>query len=111
MAFGTQRNVARTKMQARSTSTNFNDPKAISEAGEKIYERLYKAEYERSYLGKFVAINILDDSATIGNNATEALGSARAKYPKGLFHLIRVGHSGAFEVGLAHRHVSADRIR
>jgi hypothetical protein len=92
-------------------STNFNNPKAISEAGKKIYERLYQAEYEKSHLGKFVAINILDESATLGDTASEALNSARARYPKGLFHLIRVGHSGAFEVGLAHRHVHADRIR
>jgi hypothetical protein len=83
-------------IQARSSSINFNDPKAISEAGKRIYERLYQAEYEKSRLGTLVAINILDESATPGKTATEALGSARAKYPKGLFHLIRVGHSGAF---------------
>jgi hypothetical protein len=98
-------------MQARSVSINFNDPKAISEAGKRIYERLYRAEYEKSRLGTFVAINILDESATPGSTATEALGSARAKYPKGLFHLIRVGHSGAFEVGPAYRHANTDRIR
>jgi hypothetical protein len=98
------------KMQARSTATNLNDPKAISEAGKKIYERRYKAEYEKSRLGSFVAINVLDESATLADTATEALGSARAKYPKGLFHLIRVGHSGAFEVGLAYRNVGADRL-
>lgn len=91
--------------------TNFNNPKAISEAGEKIYERLYKSEYERTFLGKFVAINVLNDAATLGDTATQALSSARVKYPKGLFHLIRVGHSGAFEVGLAYRHVYPDRLR
>jgi hypothetical protein len=105
------RNLVKVQARPPEMPANFNDPKAISEAGEKIYERLYKAEYERSHLGKFVAINILDESATLGDSATEALSSARAKYPKGLFHLIRVGHSGAFEVGLAYRHVSADRIR
>jgi hypothetical protein len=96
-------------MQAHSASTNLNDPKAISEAGKKIYERLYKAEYEKSRRGRFVAVNILDESATLGDTATEALRSARAKHPKGLFHLIRVGHSGAFQVSLA-RHAGAPRI-
>jgi hypothetical protein len=91
-------------------STKFSNPKAISEVGEKIYNRLYKAEYEQAHDGKFVAINILDDSATLGSTATEALSAARAKYPKGLFHLIRVGHISAFEVGLAYRHVHADRL-
>jgi hypothetical protein len=91
--------------------TNLNNPKAISEAGEKIYERLYKAEYEQSQLGRFVAINILDESATLGDGAMQALSSARTKHPKGLFHLIRIGHSGAFEVGTAYRHVHTDRVR
>ena len=82
--------------RANKMSTNFNNPKAISEAGEKIYERLYKANYENLYRGKFVAINVLDDSATIGDTATDALVKAKATHPKGLFHLIRVGHTGAF---------------
>jgi len=92
-------------------SINFNNPKAISEAGEKIYERLYKADYEKLHVGKFVAINVLDESSTIGDTATDALVKAKASQPKGLFHLIRVGHSGAFEVGLAFRHVVTDRVR
>jgi hypothetical protein len=91
-------------------ATNFNNPRAISEAGKEIYQRLYKAEYEKSLFGKFVAINIVEQSATIGDTSSEALRSARTRHPKGLFHLIRVGHSGAVEVGLAHRHVHADRI-
>lgn len=100
-------------VQSRSAemSTNFNNPRVVSDAGEKIYERLYKASYESSHAGKFVAINVLDESATIGDTASEALAKARTAHPKGLFHLIRVGHSGAFEVGLAYRHVHADRIR
>jgi hypothetical protein len=92
-------------------ATNFNNPKAISEAGETIYDRLYKTEYEKFHKGKFVAINILDESATVGDTATEALASAKEKYPKGLFHLIRIGHRGAFEVGLAFRHVPTGGVR
>jgi hypothetical protein len=91
-------------------ATNLNNPKAISEAGEKIYAAKYKVQYERDYNGKFVAINILDESATLGNSGTEALSKARESYPKGIFHLIRVGHSGAFEVGTSYRHVDTDRL-
>ena len=82
---------------------NLNNPTAISRKGEQIYGAKYKAAYEAEYAGKFVAINILDESATLGETAGQALFSGREQHPEGLFHLIRVGHPGAFEVGLAYR--------
>lgn len=89
---------------------NINDPQAISEKGEEIYNSKYRAEYEAKYSGKFVAINIADESATLGETGSEALFAARQQHPNGLFHLIRVGHAGAFEVGLAYRDVPTTRI-
>jgi hypothetical protein len=91
-------------------SANLTNPKAISDAGEKIYSRRYKTEYEQNHSGEFVAIDITNESATLGATAGETLASARAGNRKGLFHLIRIGHPGAFEVGFAHRHVRSDRI-
>jgi hypothetical protein len=91
-------------------ATHLTNPKAISDAGEKIYSRLYKPEYEQKHPGKFVAIDITNESATLGATAGEALARARADNRNGLFHLIRIGHPGAFEVGLAHRHVHSNRI-
>jgi hypothetical protein len=90
--------------------TNLNNPKAISELGESIYVRLYKAEYEKNHRGKYVAININDESATVGDTASSVLREAKKRHPQGLFHLIRVGRSGAFEVGIAYRHVGTSRI-
>jgi hypothetical protein len=91
-------------------STNFNDPRHISELGEEIYNRLYKAEYAQEHAGQYVAININDESATIGKTASEALAEAKLKSPHGFFHLIRVGHPAAFEVGLAYRNVHSNRL-
>lgn len=106
-----------TSREASYMSTNpnpktpdLNDPKQIAELGATIYNRLYKADYEKNHPGEYVAINISDESATLGASAAEALMSAKAKYPRGFFHLIRVGHPGAFEVGFAYRYVNPDRL-
>jgi len=91
-------------------STNLNDPKQIAELGESIYARLYRAEYEQKHAGRYAAIDIDNESATIGQTASEALANAKLKSPHGFFHLIRVGHPAAFEVGLAYRNVHANRL-
>ena len=89
---------------------NLNDPKAISDAGKRIYNERYQREYERDYPGQFVAVDVLSGNATLGSTASETLVRARQQYPEGVFHLIRVGHSGAFEVGIGQRHVNPNRL-
>ncbi|MBI4466548.1 MAG: hypothetical protein HY656_03865 [Acidobacteria bacterium] len=74
------------------------NPKAIAEEGERIYLESYKAEYEKKYAGKFVAIDINTKEAFLDDYAEGALEKAKAKSPHGLFHLIRVGSPGAFRV-------------
>ena len=96
-----------------SATPNLNDPRAISRTGTRIYEARYKLEYETKYANQFVAINVVDESATpvLSATAMEALTKAKQSYPTGFFHLIRIGHPGAFEVGMPHRHVDTDRFR
>ena len=89
---------------------NVNDPKDIAQAGLKIYYEMYRVEYEAKYPGQFLAINILDNAAILGTTATAALTKARQARPAGVFHLIRIGHTGAFEVGTAYKHVRTDRL-
>ena len=86
------------------TPVILHSPKAIAEAGSRIYAERYRQAFEAAHRGQFVAINVLDASATLGKSASEALRNARAKLPSGIFHLIRVGHEAAFEVGLAQRY-------
>lgn len=95
---------------ALQAELNLNDPKAISDTGNRIYSAQYKEEYEKKYPDQFVAINVLEGSATLGATMTEALTKAKGLHPEGFFHLIRVGHAGAFEVGWANRHVTSDRV-
>jgi len=93
-----------------SAHPNLNDPGTISEIGNRIYEAKYKSLYQDRYPGHFLAINILDESATLGTTSSEALLKARQEHPNGFFHLIRIGHAGAFEVGIAYRNVQTDRV-
>jgi hypothetical protein len=75
-----------------------SNPKEIAEAGERIYDEKYRAQYEAEHMGKFVAININSGHATLADTPEEALREAKAADPSGLLHLIRVGSAGAFRV-------------
>ena len=99
---------------ALQSQLNLNSPQAIANTGKRIYDQQYKAEYEQKYLHQFVAVDVLGGSATLGQTSTEALIKAQALHPEGFFHLIRVGHVTALEVGFGHRwsnhNVTSDRL-
>lgn len=75
-----------------------SNPTAIAEAGERIYNEQYRANFEREHSGKFVAINVHTEHATLGDTPEAALEQAKKNDPSGVFHLIRVGSVGAFRV-------------
>jgi len=77
---------------------DLSHPKAVAERGRKIYADNYRAEYEREHMGKFVAIDVLTGAAYLGDTAGEAFDAAHSAAPNGLFHLIRVGSAGAFQM-------------
>lgn len=87
-------------------SPQFSNPDAIAKAGEAIYREMYQKDYEQNYRGMFVAVNINTKVATLGKTAGEALQKAKETDPTGVFHLIRVGFSGAFQLS---RHQSASQ--
>ena len=87
---------------------NLNNPKSVADLGEKIYKEKYQREYESLYTGKFVAINVLSESATVDDDSYQAIANARKKEPNGVFHLIRVGFSGAFQVSHARKSPNPD---
>lgn len=84
---------------------NVNNPKHIAERGREIYNSKYRDTYEREHWGKFVAVDIRNESATLGDTGSEAMMTANRNNPSGLFHLIRVGYAGAYELGLAYKGV------
>ncbi|WP_263379701.1 hypothetical protein [Granulicella paludicola] len=80
------------------TQSPISNPKAAAELGEKIYREQYKSAFEIEHAGKFVAINVLTGDPYIADTPESALDTAYATAPSGVFHLIQVGHAGAFRV-------------
>ena len=76
----------------------FSSPAAVAERGEVIYKEKYQAEFEKSYPGWFVLIDVTTGNAYYGPSITIALEQAQEKAPRGMFHVIRVGEPGAFRV-------------
>ena len=76
----------------------FSSPKEAAERGEKIYSDKYKSAFETEHYGKYVAIDITTEEAHVGPTPEDAIAEARKKNPKGIFHLVKVGSTGAFRV-------------
>ena len=76
----------------------FSSPTEIAAEGERIYAEKYKQDYETKHPGKFVAIDVTSGEAYLAEFPEEAIQSAQAKSPTGLFHLIKIGAQGAFRV-------------
>ena len=75
------------------------DPQVIAEKGEGIYKQKYQAEYEKKYLNKFVAIDIMSEKAFVAASPTEAILAAQKENKTGPFHIIKIGASGVYRVG------------
>ncbi len=73
-----------------------------SERGIEIYNKLFKAELEKDHTGRFLAINVIDESATLGDTSSEVLLRAKKEKPNGFFHLIKIGYPAAFGLDRAH---------
>ena len=80
------------------TRRHFTNPNEIAEVGEKIYEAKYQADYEESRLGQFVVIDVKTEKSYVAPQPEEALEKAKSDSSDGLFHLIRIGATGAFRV-------------
>lgn len=88
-------------------TSQFQNPKAIAAAGEEIYKSIQN-ELESNHRGEFIAINVKTRVYHLGNTAEAALENARNAEPDGLFHLIRVGFSGAFQISHAFQRPNSD---
>lgn len=86
------------------------DPRATAALGEKIYAERYRAEFEKLYLGQFVVIDVATGEAYRGRSPEEALRTAKERVPDGVFHMIRIGETGAFRVSYSSRVASRNRL-
>lgn len=70
------------------------DIEGIAKKGAEIYNQI-KSNFESSSLGKFLAIDIGSRSTFIGETSSDAVESARKKYPGKIFYVVKVGYSAA----------------
>ena len=77
-------------------------PNIIAEKGEKLYREKFRAQYE-DQIGKFLAIDVESEQASLADTPEAALQNARLANPEGTFHLIKIGSPGVFRVGYAGR--------
>jgi hypothetical protein len=93
----------------KTMNAPLNNPKAIADAGERIYHEKFRAAFEAEHMGKFAAINVLKETASVADTPEAAFELARATDPSGVFHLIRIGYAGAFQMGYQYgRHGNQD---
>ena len=75
-----------------------SNPKVAAERGEKIYNEKYRTAFEAEHYGKFVVIDITTEQTYVADSPEAAIELARKSNPKGVFHLVKVGSTGAFRV-------------
>lgn len=71
----------------------------IVNRGETLYEEKFKATCEAKHAGKFVAINVVDETMHVGEYPEDAMKAARNESEDGLFHLIKIGSLCAYDLG------------
>ena len=67
--------------------------------GQDFYTSRIKAALEPAHTGSFVAINVENGDYFVHEQALGALHAARARYPKQVFYLARVGAETAYRIG------------
>ena len=63
---------------------------AIIDAGEEIYARQFKSEYQQTNIGKFVAIDVDSETPYLAGTPEAALAAGHSASPHGRFHVICV---------------------
>ena len=59
------------------------------------------AEYEPEHNGEYLAINIKTFLGTLSHSPEGAIMKAMERDPHGLYHLVRIGYTGAFKINHA----------
>jgi hypothetical protein len=80
--------------------------KDIADRGVAIYDRLYRADFERKWSGRYAAVDIISEQAVVEDFPETALAKARSTFPEGVFYLVRIGSRGAFRI--SRRALNAD---
>lgn len=74
-------------------------PNEISEKGKRLYETKFQREFETTYPGKYLAIDVTTEVPYVADSPELALETAQQANPKGFFYVVRLGASGVYRVG------------
>lgn len=72
-----------------------NHHKAFATKARKIYNEQLKRTLEPGFYGQFVAIEVESGDYFLGHTPLEAIKNGKQKYPKKLFHVMKVGYKAA----------------
>lgn len=72
---------------------------AIAEKGRRIYSETLSKEYEGQFDGQFLAIDVANGQAYLGEYPEDALELAKEHNPYGDFYLVKIGAEATFHVG------------
>jgi hypothetical protein len=76
----------------------------VTEAGEQIYRERYKAHYEASHLGKFLAIDVTTGEATLADVAVDAMEQAHQANPDHMVYLLKIDSPHIGRLGFRRSH-------
>lgn len=81
----------------RPTKLEPVDIHLLSEEGKRIYEEL-KETLEVEHKGEYLAIEVETGDYFIGKTIEKVSQKARKKYPDKVFHLVKIGYPGVFNL-------------
>ena len=74
------------------------NPEMIARKGEQMYQEKLKHSLEKDHKGEFVAIEVENGKYFLGKSPEKALEKAKQEFPNSIFHLIRIGYTGVYNV-------------
>lgn len=78
---------------------NVITPDELAEKGDRIYDKIFRDYYEKHHDGKFLAVDIENNEAYLGEHPETALDLAKKSAPNGVFYLVKIGAATAFYIG------------
>ncbi len=73
-----------------------NNHKVLASKARKIYHERLKDNLEAKSRGQFVAIEADSGDYFLGSTPLEAVDNGKRRYPKKIFHVMKVGYKAAF---------------
>ena len=79
-----------------------NESRSVISRSKSLYAEKLQEELESKFHGQFVAIEPDSGEYFVAATFDDAVSSAKAQHPDKLSHTIRIGHAGAFSIGVLH---------